>query len=90
MVSARYYMPYLSASDMLAAFASYNEIIREVAASTGAVLIDGLDGIPGDPVHFADSAHFTDAGSQAQAERVANALRSSDAYSELIVTIHQE
>jgi lysophospholipase L1-like esterase len=90
MVSARYYMPYLSASDMLAAFASYNEIIREVAASTGAVLIDGQDGIPGDPVHFNDSVHFTDAGSQAQAERVANALRSSDAYSELIATIHQE
>lgn len=74
MESARYYMPYLSPEDYMSAFQRYNQIIREVAAETGALLIDDLKSIPGDPVHFHDSVHFTDAGSRAQADRVTRSL----------------
>jgi lysophospholipase L1-like esterase len=86
MVSARYYMPYLSADDLLAAFERYNQIVREVALKTGALLIEGENGIPGDPIHFVDSVHFTDAGSRAQAQRIATALEKSAAFQEIAAT----
>jgi len=84
MVSSRYYMPYLSADSLLALFNRYNQIIREVAKETGALLIGNADGIPGDPVHFNDSVHFTDAGSKAQADRVAKVLLESSRFLDLV------
>jgi len=72
--SALYYMPFMSPSGLLASYARYNRIIREVAAATGAVLVDDENDVPGDAKHFADSVHFTDAGSRAMAARVSRAL----------------
>ena len=83
MVTARYYMPYLSADDLLAGFERYNRIIREVALKTGALLIEQGNSIPGDPIHFNDSVHFTDAGSQKQADRVVSALVNSRAFQKI-------
>lgn len=77
--SALYYMPFMTPRGLLDAYARYNEIIREVARETDALLIDGEDEIPGDAEHFTDSVHFTDAGSRAMAKRVAAALAASDA-----------
>ena len=74
MASARYYMPYLSADDLLLGFKYYNQIIREVATKTGALLIEDENGIPGDPIHFNDSVHFTDVGSHAQSKRIVQGL----------------
>ncbi len=75
--SALYYVPFMDPDGLIAAFARYNQIIREVASNEAIVLIDGEDGVPGDAAHFTDSVHFTDAGSEAMARRVAAGLRAS-------------
>ena len=69
------------AQGIIDAYRRYNEIVREVA--TGALLIDGEDDIPGDPAHFADTVHFTDAGSAAMAARVTRALANDPTVREL-------
>lgn len=73
-VSALVYMPYMSLDGLIEGYAAYNGVIRAVAARHGALLVGGEDDIPGDAIHFADSVHFTDAGSARMAERVAAAL----------------
>ena len=75
--SAMYYMPYVQPDTIIEAFARYNQIARQVARETGALLIEGEHDIPGDALHFHDTVHFTDAGSAAMASRVADALESS-------------
>jgi len=45
-----------------------------VAREQGCILVEGEDGIPGDPAHFADSVHFTDEGCRLQAQRVLEVL----------------
>jgi lysophospholipase L1-like esterase len=72
--SRLYYEPFMTPQGIIDAYRRYNEIVREVAAATGALLIEGEDDIPGDPAHFADTVHFTDAGSAAMAARVTRAL----------------
>jgi len=72
--SRLYYEPFMNPQGIIDAYRRYNEIVREVAAATGALLVDGEDDIPGDPAHFADTVHFTDAGSAAMAARVTRAL----------------
>jgi lysophospholipase L1-like esterase len=75
--SALYYMPFMTPRGLIGAYERYNQVIREVASETGALLIDGETAIPGDARHFADSVHFTDAGSRAMATRVSSALGGS-------------
>jgi len=82
--SALYYMPYMSLDGLLAGYETYNRTIRQVAAETGALLVDGELGIPGDGVHFADSVHFTDSGSQAMALRVSDTLLASPRFQSLL------
>ena len=77
--SAMYYMPFMTPDGLIASYRRYNQVIREVAAATGAVLIDGEDTIPGDSRHFTDTVHFTDAGSDRMAVRVRDALSGDDA-----------
>lgn len=77
MQSALLYMPGFDFDQLLAAYRRYNVIIREVASSEAVLLVEGENEIPGDPKHFVDSVHFTDAGNSAQAARVAEALASS-------------
>lgn len=84
MVSARYYFPYLSSENLLAGFKQYNQIIREVAAETDALLIGGEESIPGDPSHFKDSVHFSDAGSRLQADRILAGLTNSTVFMDIV------
>jgi lysophospholipase L1-like esterase len=72
--SALYYMPFMTPRGLIDGYRRYNEIIREVATETGALLIDGENEIPGEPQHFTDTVHFTDAGSNAMAARVIRVL----------------
>lgn len=84
MISARYYMPYISVSEYSAGFKQYNQIIKEVAESKGALLVENENDIPGDALHFNDSVHFTDLGSQSQADRIVSTLVNSDKFMQLI------
>jgi lysophospholipase L1-like esterase len=75
--SALYYMPFMTPAGLLDAYERYNQVIREVARDTGALLIEGEHDIPGDARHFTDSVHFTDDGARAMASRVSAALTRS-------------
>ena len=72
--SSLFYMPYMSVPGILDGFDAYNRVIRQVAAETGALLIEGEDTIPGDAEHFADSVHLLDPGLRLMADRVLAAL----------------
>ena len=82
--SALYYMPFLEPASLLDGYEEYNRVIRAVAAETGAILIEGETGIPGDPEHFADSVHFRDPGSRIQAERILRGLLGAAPVRELL------
>lgn len=69
-VSANVYMPFMSVEGLLAGYKRYNQVVSQVARSEGALLVEGEDRIPGDAAHFVDTVHFSDAGSQAMADRV--------------------
>lgn len=77
MQSAVLYMPGIDFEQLLAAYRRYNTIIGEVATSENALLVGGEDRIPGNPMHFTDSVHFTDAGNWEQASRVSEILLES-------------
>jgi len=83
MMSARYYMPYISTHDYSASFKRYNQIIKEVAEKKGALLVENENSIPGDLQHFNDSVHFTDLGSQLQADRIVSALINSKQFQQI-------
>ncbi|MBL8863341.1 MAG: SGNH/GDSL hydrolase family protein [Planctomycetes bacterium] len=83
-VTHAYYMPYISHAAVVQGFAAYNRVIREVARHQGVGLVEGEDTIPADRAHFADSVHFTDLGSRAQAQRVAAGLLADGCVSGLL------
>jgi lysophospholipase L1-like esterase len=85
-VSALVYMPNMGLNDLLFGYARYNDIIRTVARERGALLIEGENDIPGDPIHFVDTVHFTDAGSRKMAERVFNSLSKDPAFVRLVAS----
>jgi lysophospholipase L1-like esterase len=78
--SAFVYMPFMTPKSLIDAYARYNDVIREVARDTGILLIEGESSIPGDPVHFADTVHFTDAGSERMARRVTAVLAAAPGF----------
>lgn len=84
MMSARYHMPYITTHDYSASFKHYNQIIKEVAKKKGALLVADENSIPGDPQHFVDSVHFTDLGSQLQANRIVSVLINSDQFQQIM------
>jgi lysophospholipase L1-like esterase len=81
---ALFYSPYTSVAELITSFDAYNRAIREVADSTGAILIDGEDTIPGDDIHFADSVHFTDEGARTMAARVLGAVEEAPEFRKLV------
>jgi lysophospholipase L1-like esterase len=82
--SAFFYMPFTTPQLLIEGYERYNQIVREVARETGALLIEGENDIPGDSVHFFDTVHFTDVGSKAMAARVSGALVSSPTLRRLV------
>lgn len=82
--SSLYYMPYMTPKLLLKGFRSYNKTITKTAHATGSLLIANEDSIPGDPLHFNDSIHFTDAGNGVMSERVSHALLSSADFQEFL------
>jgi lysophospholipase L1-like esterase len=69
---------------LITGYAHYNQVIREVSKSYGTLLVGDEDSIPPDAKHYTDSVHFTDAGSVAMADRVAQVLLASPAVQALV------
>jgi lysophospholipase L1-like esterase len=69
-----FYMPYMNIDRLFAAFDEYNRVIRQVAKEEEIILIEAENKIPGDNVHFNDSVHFKDPGSQKMAQLVLDGL----------------
>jgi lysophospholipase L1-like esterase len=89
-ITSLYYMPYMTIDDLITAFDSYNQVIRDVAKAQGTILIAGEYSIPGDAQHYVDSVHFSDAGSILMAKRVAQALIASPSIQAYIATKAQQ
>ncbi len=84
--SSLYYMPFLTPDLLLDGFERYNEMIRQAATETGALLIGHESFIPGDGIHFVDAVHFSDQGSKKMAERIIRGLTASDRFQQLMAT----
>jgi len=82
--TALYYMPYMTVEGLLELFSAYNGVLREVAATTGALLIGGEEEIPGDGTHFTDSVHFTDEGSRRMADRIVEPLVADERFMNIV------
>lgn len=82
--TAVYYMPYMSIKGLLDGYDIYNDVIREIASHSNTLLVGNEDGIPGDGVHFVDSVHFSDNGSRAMANRITDALLTSQEFKNFV------
>ena len=82
--SSLYYMPYMTVEKLFMALEEYNRVIREVAKIEKVILIKGENRIPGDDLHFSDSVHFADAGSEVMAQRVLEGLKGSVKFSKFL------
>jgi lysophospholipase L1-like esterase len=71
---ALYYVPFMTPDALIASYARYNAIIAEIARKYDVLLIAGEETIPGDSAHFTDTIHFSDAGSELMAARVASTI----------------
>jgi lysophospholipase L1-like esterase len=89
-ITSLYYMPYMIPDDLITGFDHYNKVIRDVSRTRGTVLVGDEDSIPGDAEHYVDWVHFSDAGSRAMANRVAQALIASPAVQALVARNQQE
>ncbi len=85
-VSALFYSPFMTPDGLIAVYARYNQIIREVAKETGAILIEGEMNIPGDAEHFNDTVHFKDKGAEVMAARISDGLASDERFIHLLKT----
>ena len=83
--SAFFFMPFVTPRLLIDGYARYNQVAREVAAETGALLIGGENDIPGDPLHFVDTVHFSDGGAQAMADRIHRGLATSPVLRKLVI-----
>lgn len=83
LVTASYYMPYMSSDGLIAGFEEYNRVIRQVAAETGSILIEAENLVPATPEYYTDSVHFTDTGAELMGKIVARGLAASPKFQAL-------
>ena len=83
------FTPYATMSTLLELQDRYNRVISDTAGKFGAILVGNGTSIPGTSRYYVDSNHFTPAGSQAMAERVARELRGSAAYKQLLESLER-
>lgn len=72
--SRLFYQPYMSISGLLDTKDEFNRVYREVAASTGALLVDIVGTLPPTKKYFEDSSHCTPLANRIIGERVGYAL----------------
>lgn len=63
------------------------QILRDVAATEGAVFVDGYDAVPGDLQHLRDHVHLTDAGAERLAEAVAAGIVADPRFRALVARV---
>ncbi len=72
-----YYNRYLTVDALIDAFERFNSAIREVAVQAGAPCADVFSAVPGTPVYFGDSIHFSDEGTRLVADCLHETLAAS-------------
>ena len=82
--SRLYYQPYMSMSALLDVKDEFNRVCREVAAQTGAVLVELADAMPATREYFEDSSHCTPAANRLIGEVFGRTLRQSHAFAQLL------
>jgi len=80
---AFYYMPWMTAEQLVATLDRYNQAITDFASQTNTPIITEIDSIPADEEHFADCMHLRDVGCEKMAMRFANFLEESGLVDEL-------
>lgn len=78
------FLPFLTPAATLAAYATYNDVVRRVAAGTGAVLIEVAERIPGDVEHFDDSVHLSAQGCELLGRLVAEGLLADAGFRQVV------
>jgi lysophospholipase L1-like esterase len=81
---AFYYMPWMTIEGLLDGIDLYNDAIVRYAKSRGIPVVDDRDSIPGDDEHFADWAHFNDAGAALMGRRFAGFLQETGLIQKLV------
>jgi hypothetical protein len=82
--SRLYYQPYMSMSALLDVKDEFNRVCREVAAQTGAVLVELADALPATREYFEDSSHCTPAANRLIGEIFGRTLRQSATFRQLL------
>ena len=82
--SRLFYQPYMSIAGILDVKDEFNRVYREVAASTGAVLVDVVGKLPPTKAYFEDSSHCTPTANRIIGESVGRALREDPRFQELL------
>ncbi len=82
--SRLFYQPYMSISALLATKDEFNRVYREVAASTGALLVDIAGTLPPTKRYFEDSSHCTPLANRIIGERVGHALCEDPRFQQLL------
>jgi acyl carrier protein len=84
--SRLFYQPYMSISALLDTKDEFNRVYREVAASTGALLVDIVGTLPPTKTYFEDSSHCTPVANRIIGERVGRALCEDPRFQQLLST----
>jgi len=79
-----YHIPLLDIDNLLLAFSSYNEVIREFAAHDNVLVIETESALEGTPEIFIDSVHFTEKGNVLMGEYLASELTSAELFQSLL------
>jgi acyl-CoA synthetase (AMP-forming)/AMP-acid ligase II/acyl carrier protein len=82
--SRLYYEPYMSIPALIDVKDESNRVYREVAAQTGAVLVDLAGTLPPTKKYFEDSSHCTPEANRLIGERVGRALSESPQFQQLL------
>ena len=82
--SRLYYQPYMSMSALLDVKDEFNRVCREIAAQTGAVLVELADALPATREYFEDSSHCTPAANRLIGEVFGRTLGQSAAFRQLL------
>jgi hypothetical protein len=82
--SRLFYQPYMSISALLDTKDEFNRVYREVAASSGALLVDIVGTLPPTKAYFEDSSHCTPPANRIIGERVGHALCEDPRFQQLL------